>query len=99
MNGKQKRQPFIWSIDDYNEFFLKAELNVLDWDGKKALESLNKVCEAKHTGPNDAESILWPTVEVIVLSKLQEIGVSNHYFFFMMYLPHNIVLDIYGISS
>ena len=39
------------------------------------LESLNKVCEAKHTGPNDTESILWPTVEVIVLSKLQEIGV------------------------
>ena len=75
MNGKQKRQPFSWSIDDYNEFFLKAELNVLDWDVKKALESLNKVCEAKHTGPNDTESILWPTVEVIVLSKLQEIGV------------------------
>ena len=74
MNGKQKSQPFNWSIDDYNEFFLKAELNVLDWDGKQALDSLNKVCEAKHTGPNDAESILWPTVEVIVLSQFEKVN-------------------------
>jgi hypothetical protein len=51
---------------------MKTSLNVLDWNGETALNALNKVCEAKHTGPEDTESVLWPDVEVIILSKLDK---------------------------
>jgi hypothetical protein len=72
MNGITKKQSFKWSIDQNAELFIKSELSVLDWDGKAALDSLNKVCEEKHTGPNDSESVLWPTVEVVVISQLEK---------------------------
>ena len=72
MNGVQKEQVFAWRVDEYDELFMKTAINVLDWDGEAALNTLNKVCEAKHTGPEDTESILWPDVEVIVISKLDK---------------------------
>ena len=72
MNGVKKEQPFTWSVDAYDELFMKTTINVLDWGGEKALSALNKVCEAKHTGPDDTESKLWPDVEIIVLSKLDK---------------------------
>jgi len=73
MNGVQKEQAFTWSVDESDELFIKTAINVLDWNGEAALNALNKACEAKHTGPEDAESVLWPDVEVIVLSKLAKI--------------------------
>ena len=72
MNGVQKGQSFTWSVDESDELFMKTTLNVLDWNGEAALNALNKVCEAKHTGPEDTESVLWPDVEVIVLSRLDK---------------------------
>ena len=74
LNGVTKTQPFTWSLDENAELFIKSELNVLEWEAKAALDSLNKVCEEKHTGPNDSESVLWPTVEVIVISQLEKIN-------------------------
>lgn len=72
MNGVTKEQPYTWSVDDYDELFMKTTINVLDWGGESALAALNKVCEAKHTGPDDKESTLWPDVEIIVLSRLDK---------------------------
>ena len=72
MNGVTKKQPFTWSLNENAELFIKSELNVLEWKGGAALDSLNKVCEEKHTGPNDSESVLWPNVEVIVISQLEK---------------------------
>ena len=72
MNGVQKEQAFTWSVDESDELFIKTAINVLDRNGETALTALNKVCEAKHTGPEDTESVLWPDVEVIVLSSLDK---------------------------
>ena len=72
LNGVKKENAFSWNIDAKDEVFMKAEIDVLNWGGKNALDSLNKVCEAKHTGPDDLESILWPNVEIIVLSTLEK---------------------------
>ena len=40
-------------------------INLLDFDGQEAMDSLGVVCEAKHTGP-DGVNKLWTDVEIAV---------------------------------
>ncbi|WP_020528063.1 YceI family protein [Flexithrix dorotheae] len=51
------------------QVYLEGEINVGDWDGMAAIDALNKVCLAGHTG-TDGVSKLWPDVELNISSKL-----------------------------
>ena len=70
MNNAEKTISFKWEIDENNEFFLTANLNMLDWNTEVPFEILNTVCSEKHTGL-DGEKKLWPNVEIIVFTTLK----------------------------
>jgi hypothetical protein len=49
---------------------LNTSLQMADWKAESSISALNKVCEALHTG-EDGISILWPDVDVEVVSTLR----------------------------
>lgn len=50
---------------------LEGELNTDNWNGQDAIAALNKVCEAKHTDPeNGGKSFLWPDVTISIQGHL-----------------------------
>lgn len=48
-----------------NKVTLQVELSLNNWNGQKAIASLNKVCYDLHKG-EDGKSVLWPDVSVLV---------------------------------
>mgnify|MGYP001334220064 CR=1 FL=1 len=50
---------------------INGELNILDFNGSKALASINKACEALHTGA-DGISKTWAEVNLYITSVLKE---------------------------
>jgi len=50
---------------------LNGELNILDFDGTDALNSLNTACESLHMGA-DGESKTWAEVNLYISSVLKE---------------------------
>jgi len=63
MNSMSVTPSLSWKLDETNSFVLNGSINVPDWKAQPSLDSLNKVCEAKHKGEGD-EAITWPDVSV-----------------------------------
>lgn len=66
MNGETKDVPFTYTITD-RIFNMKATIDVNNWNASAALASLNKVCEALHTG-SDGVSKTWSEVALNITS-------------------------------
>ncbi len=49
---------------------MTGEIDVKDWEGKEALNALQKACEEKHTG-EDGKTKLWSTVSLKISTKLE----------------------------
>tara|TARA_R110002049_G_scaffold4842_12_gene34245 strand:- start:467 stop:1081 length:615 start_codon:yes stop_codon:yes gene_type:complete len=67
MNGVSEKIPFKYTIVD-NTFAMSATMDVSNWKALEALASLNKVCEALHTG-SDGVSKTWSEVALNITSK------------------------------
>ncbi|WP_299668056.1 YceI family protein [uncultured Polaribacter sp.] len=67
MNGISEKIPFKYTIVA-NTFAMSAKMDVSQWDALDALASLNKVCEALHTG-TDGVSKTWSDVALNITSK------------------------------
>ncbi|WP_435415793.1 YceI family protein [Polaribacter aestuariivivens] len=67
MNGVTEKVPFKYTVTN-NTFAMKATMDVTSWNATKALASLNKICEALHTG-SDGVSKTWSDVELNITSK------------------------------
>lgn len=66
MNGETKDVPFTYTIVD-KTFNMQATIDVNTWNASAALASLNKVCEALHTGA-DGVSKTWSEVGLNITS-------------------------------
>lgn len=44
-----------------NKIRCKGEVDLLSWNGQKAIDNLNEACKANHTGP-DGKLMVWPIV-------------------------------------
>lgn len=62
MNGVDKVVTMDYSVAN-GQIKLSGSIDVNDFNGAAALESLGVACEAKHTGP-DGANVLWPDVTV-----------------------------------
>jgi len=54
-----------------NKVSLSTSVDMADFDGLDAIESLHEVCSAKHTD-EDRKSILWPDVDIVVSTVLKK---------------------------
>ncbi|MCH8286957.1 YceI family protein, partial [candidate division KSB1 bacterium] len=70
MNDLEKELPVEYSVEG-EVIKLRCVLDLNDWEGKAAIDALNKVCEEKHTGL-DGSSIFWPDVKILVQSTLKK---------------------------
>lgn len=66
MNDVAKDVPFTYTISE-NTFEMKATIDINDWNASEALASLNKICEALHTGA-DGISKTWSEVALNITS-------------------------------
>lgn len=71
INNEEKTIPLEYSIENETRVSLKTKINLLDWNAKEALDSLNAICKDLHTG-TDGISKLWPDVEIKVVSTFQK---------------------------
>lgn len=70
LNDIEKEVVFDYTVNE-NVVKLTGELDLNQFDGKTAIDSLNKVCEDLHKGA-DGVSVLWPNVVIeieVALSK------------------------------
>ncbi|GAB7257177.1 YceI family protein [Polaribacter sp. OB-PA-B3] len=67
MNGVSKKVPFKYTIVN-NTFAMSGKMDVSNWNALDALASLNKVCEALHTG-SDGISKTWSEVALNITTK------------------------------
>lgn len=70
MNGHSKDQSMAYSINGQN-VSLTGEIDLLNWEGQDAVNSLNEACKALHTG-EDGVSKLWTVVDVEVNAVLNK---------------------------
>jgi hypothetical protein len=66
MNGETKDVPFTYTISG-KIFNMQATIDINNWGANAALASLNKVCEALHTGA-DGVSKTWSEVSLNITS-------------------------------
>ncbi|MFY0629148.1 MAG: YceI family protein [Flavobacteriaceae bacterium] len=62
MNGVTKGLPFTYTIEG-KEFKMSATMDILNWNGKAALESINEECKELHKG-TDGVSKTWSDVAI-----------------------------------
>ncbi|WP_088323082.1 YceI family protein [Polaribacter tangerinus] len=67
MNGVSNKIPFKYTINE-NTFAMNATMDVNNWNASKALASLNKICEALHTG-SDGITKTWSEVALNIKAK------------------------------
>ncbi|AQS93641.1 hypothetical protein BXQ17_06040 [Polaribacter sp. BM10] len=67
MNGVSNKVPFKYTIVN-NTFAMSGKMDVSNWNALDALASLNKVCEALHTG-SDGVSKTWSEVALNITTK------------------------------
>lgn len=70
MNDVEKEAVLNYSVED-NVIKLTGEIDINNWNGKTALDALNKVCSAKHKGEGN-KSITWPNVELTISTALKK---------------------------
>lgn len=63
MNNRTNDTAFEYSLKN-DTLLLSAHVDMLSWNGEKALKNLNKECYELHTG-TDGISKLWPDVDVV----------------------------------
>ncbi len=59
-----------------NEVSVKATMNLADWKAESSVTALNEVCSDLHKG-DDGSSILWPDVDIAIVSKLKPIRTAT----------------------
>ena len=69
MNGVTKDLPFTYTING-KEFAMSATMDVLNWNAKSAVESLNKECKELHKGA-DGVSKTWSEVAINISSTFE----------------------------
>ncbi|MCC7332170.1 MAG: YceI family protein [Flavobacteriales bacterium] len=62
LNGIEKEVKMNYTVSD-SLVKLVGDMNLENWDGKTAMDSLNKVCGELHKG-KDGVSVLWPDVKI-----------------------------------
>ena len=70
MNGKTVDLPYNYSLKG-DSMFISTTLNVLEWDGQEAMDSLNEACYDLHKGA-DGISKTWSEVDIkasVVIAK------------------------------
>ncbi|KAB1069105.1 YceI family protein [Tamlana haliotis] len=71
MNGETQNLPMDVTITDERRVTLNGTMNLAEWNALDALASLNKACEALHTGA-DGVSKTWEDVAIEVSTFLRE---------------------------
>lgn len=71
INGMTGELPFEYTVSDNGGVELTAKIDWTDWDAQASVDSLQKACEAKHTG-SDGKTKLWPSAELIIRSELNK---------------------------
>ncbi len=66
MNGITEKLPFKYTITE-KEFAMTAKMDVLNWNAKQSIDSLNSVCKDLHKGL-DGVSKLWSEVDIKISS-------------------------------
>ena len=69
MNGMTQKLPFTYTITG-KKFEMTATMNVLEWNAKSAIASLNEVCKDLHKGA-DGVSKTWEEVAINISSVFQ----------------------------
>ncbi len=70
LNNKEQEVALDYVVTD-DKVKLTGEIDVTHWDATAAVESLNKACEALHTGA-DGISKTWPNVELVIEATLNK---------------------------
>lgn len=71
MNDLSKPIKMEYHLVDNQYYVLKGILDLENWEGQEAINSLNKVCEKLHIG-KDGISKLWPDVKVVIQLPLKK---------------------------
>jgi len=70
MNDQEREVSF--SLTKTGETFeLRTTIDVLDWDGQKALDSIGEVCSELHTGADGVKK-LWSEVAIYIKTTLKK---------------------------
>jgi hypothetical protein len=70
MAGVAYSNPFECTLTNGGELTITSTIDVMNWNGKSAIESLTEVCKEKHTG-EDGKTVTWSEVKVIISGKLK----------------------------
>ena len=70
LNNIEKETSIDYTVED-NLLKLSGEIDLLNWEGEGAISSLNKVCEALHTGA-DGVTKTWSIVELGIEATLKK---------------------------
>ncbi|PCJ88186.1 MAG: hypothetical protein COA57_03655 [Flavobacteriales bacterium] len=70
INNIEKEQTAEYKIEG-EVLTLTAVVDIVNWEGQGAVESLNKVCYERHTS-TDGTSKLWPDVKILVETTLNK---------------------------
>ncbi len=65
MNGQSKSVNFEYIVEDH-ALGLNTMIDMNNWEGEFALQSINKKCEDLHKGA-DGKSIIWPEVKIEIV--------------------------------
>ncbi|GAB4255812.1 MAG: YceI family protein [Vicingaceae bacterium] len=71
MNGIEQEVPFAYTVDDNVHVVLDGEIDMNNWNGQAAIDSLNTLCYDLHKG-EDGESKLWPNVTIKIETTLKK---------------------------
>jgi polyisoprenoid-binding protein YceI len=63
LNGKSKTIPFHYELNEQGQFAATGTMDILEFGGNNALDSLHKQCENLHKGP-DGVSKTWSEVDL-----------------------------------
>ena len=66
MNGVTGKLPFKYTING-KEFAMSAKMDVMNWNAKQSIDSLNAICKDLHIGA-DGISKLWSEVDITISS-------------------------------
>lgn len=71
MNGIEQEVPFAYTVDENAHVVLDGEIDMNNWNGQAAIDSLNTLCYDLHKG-EDGESKLWPNVTIKIETTLKK---------------------------
>jgi hypothetical protein len=69
MNNQERSVPVSFILKDNKNLELRGTIDLFKWGAHKSIESLNKECNALHTG-KDGVSKLWNEVDILLTTEL-----------------------------